>query len=85
MPDFIFQGGECNVELIGNKVYELPTDCFQLLNMLTSREKRKNRRAENAQMLENSYSKGMDVQPPKFLTWRQEEFWNLMKKNTVTL
>jgi phosphate starvation-inducible PhoH-like protein len=27
----------------------------------------------------------MDVAPPKFLTWRQEEFWNLMKKNTVTI
>jgi phosphate starvation-inducible protein PhoH and related proteins len=85
MPDSISQGGECNVELIGNKVYELPTDCSQLLNMLTSREKRKNRRAENAQMLENAYHKGMDVQPPKFLTWRQEELWNCFKKNTVTL
>ena len=85
MPDLIFQGGEYNVKLIGNKVYDLPTDCSQLLNMLTSKEKRKNRRAEAAQMLEHSYSKGMDVQPPKFLTWRQEELWNCFKKNTVTL
>lgn len=52
--------------------------------MPRARDKRKTRRAESAQMEERSH-KGMDVSPPKFLTWRQEEFWNLMKKNTVTL
>lgn len=53
--------------------------------MLKSREKRKARRSQTAHMIEQTYHKGMDIQPPKFLTWRQEEFWNLMKKNTVTL
>jgi phosphate starvation-inducible PhoH-like protein len=27
----------------------------------------------------------MDVMPPKFLTWKQEELWNSFKRNTVTL
>jgi phosphate starvation-inducible PhoH-like protein len=80
-----FQGGEFNVDLIGNKVYDLPTDCSYFFNMLTSREKRKTRRSETIQTLEHSYSKGMDVQPPKFLTWRQEDLWNNFKRNTVTL
>jgi phosphate starvation-inducible PhoH-like protein len=53
--------------------------------MLSSKEKRTKRRAEATQSLENSYSRGMDVQPPKFLTWRQEEMWNSLKKNTVTI
>jgi phosphate starvation-inducible PhoH-like protein len=84
MPDHISQGGELYVELIGHEAYDLPT-VVNLFNMLTSKEKRKNRRAEAAQMLETSYHKGMDVQPPKFLTWRQEELWNCFKKNTVTM
>jgi len=53
--------------------------------MLKSKEKRKMRRAESAQLIERSYSRGMDVSSPKFLTWKQEEFWNTLKKNTVTL
>lgn len=53
--------------------------------MLKSREKRKSRRAESAQMVERSYNRGMDISAPKFLTWRQEEFWNLLSKNTVTI
>ena len=86
MPDLISQGGECYVRTQSSEAYELPTDCqLPLINMLSSKEKRKNRRAENAQMLEHSYSKGMDVHPPKFLTWRQEELWNTLKRNTVTV
>mgnify|MGYP000928312560 CR=1 FL=1 len=85
MPDLYFQGGEYDVSLIGNKVYELPTDCFPLLDMLTAKEKRKNRRAESALMTEQTFQRGMDVQTPKFLTWRQEELWNTFQKNTVTL
>jgi len=80
------QGGDKNdVVLLSSKAYDLPTDCITPLTMLDSKTKRKSRRAENAQMLEHSYSKGMDVMPPKFLTWRQEDLWNTLKKNTVTL
>jgi phosphate starvation-inducible PhoH-like protein len=81
----IYQGGGKNVILVRSEAYTVSTDCHPLIQMLTSKDKRKSRRAENAQMLEHSYSKGMDVQPPKFLTWRQEELWNSLKRNTVTL
>ena len=81
---YLLQGGDLHVRLIGHEAYDLPT-AVNLFNMLTSKEKRKTRRAEAAQMLEQSYHKGMDVQPPKFLTWRQEELWNSFKRNTVTI
>jgi phosphate starvation-inducible PhoH-like protein len=78
------QGGEQDVILISSEAYDLlPTDCQ--FPMLTSKEKRAKRRTDSVQNLERSYSQGMDVMPPKFLTRRQEEFWNLMKRNTVTL
>ena len=57
MTQSIFQGGDLHVELIGHEAYDLPT-VVNLFNMLTSKEKRKNRRAEAAQMLENAYHKG---------------------------
>ena len=85
MPQNNSQGGGLDVILISNEVYAVSTVVPPSNQMLSSKEKRKTRRAENAQMLEQSYSRGMDVQPPKFLTWRQEELWNLLKKNTVTL
>ena len=78
-----FQGGERHVVLSSSEAYLLPTDCH--LPMLTSKDKRKSRRADNIQGLEKSYSQGMDVMPPKFLTWRQEDFWNTLKRNTVTI
>ena len=78
------QGGSSYVVLVSSEEYQLPTDC-PFFKMLDSKTKRKSRRAENAQMLEKSYSQGMDVMPPKFLTWRQEDFWNTLKRNTVTL
>lgn len=80
------QGGRGfdDLRLICNEEYLVSTvDPFP--KMLDSKSKRRNRRSENVQMLEQSYSKGMDVAPPKFLTWRQEDFWNTMKRNTVTL
>jgi len=77
-------GGELDVILISNEVYTVST-VVTPNHMLTSKEKRSKRRAENTQMLENSYSRGMDVQPPKFLTPRQEELWDTLKRNTVTL
>jgi phosphate starvation-inducible PhoH-like protein len=85
MQSFKLQGGGVDVVLIEHEAYDLPTVANTISIMLQSKEKRKSRRAENAQMLEQSYSKGMDVQPPKFLTWRQEELWNSFKRNTVTI
>ena len=87
MQSFKFQGGGSLVELTRHEAYvfQIPTVATTISIMLSSKEKRKTRRAEAAQMLEQSYSKGMDVQPPKFLTWRQEELWNTFKRNTVTL
>ena len=61
----ISQGGDLHVVLIGHEAYALPT-VVNLFNMLTSKEKRRNRRAEAAQMLENAYHKCMDVQPLSF-------------------
>jgi phosphate starvation-inducible PhoH-like protein len=81
-----FEGGEDHVVLIINEAYTLSTVVTNpLYQMLKSKEKRKTRRAESAQMVERSYNRGMDVASPKFLTWRQEEFWNLLKRNTVTI
>ena len=86
MSQDYFQGGEKDVVLLSSEAYVLPTVCqLPPTKMLSSKEKRKSRRAENAQMLEQSYHRGMDVQPPKFLTWRQEELWNTLKRNTVTI
>ena len=84
MAQHYLPGGGSDVVLISNEVYTVST-VVTPPQMLASKEKRSKRRAENTQMLEQSYSKGMDVQPPKFLTWRQEELWNSLKKNTVTL
>lgn len=81
-----FEGGEDHVIQISNEAYTLSTVVTNpLYQMLKSREKRKSRRAESAQMVEHSYSRGMDISTPNFLTWKQEEFWNTLKKNTVTL
>lgn len=81
----IFQGGDA-IDLVRHEeyVFQVPT-VVNLFKMLTSREKRKSRRAETAQMIDHAYHKGMDVHPPKFLTWRQEELWNNFQKNTVTV
>lgn len=81
-----FEGGEDRVVKTSNEAYKLSTVVNNpLYQMLKSREKRKLRRAESTQMVEHSYSRGMDVSHPKFLTWKQEEFWNTLQKNIVTL
>ena len=50
--------------------------------MPTAREKRKVRR----QMEDVVHrERGMDLLPFKAMTWRQDEFWNTMGKNAVTL
>ena len=78
--------GGFHVSLIHSEAYNVSTAITNpSTQMLDSKSKRRNRRSDTVQMLEQSYSKGMDVAPPKFLTWRQEDFWNTMKKNTVTL
>jgi len=82
--DFFLNGGERNVSFVSSEEYLLPNDCY-LPPMIDSKTKRRTRRAENAQVLEQAYHKGMDVQPPKFLTWKQEELWNCFKRNTVTV
>ena len=83
----IVPGGGADVVLFRHEVYvsQIPTVATTISLMLSSKEKRKTRRAEAVHMLEQSYHKGMDVHPPKFLTWRQEELWNCFKRNTVTI
>lgn len=50
--------------------------------MPTAREKRKVRR----QMEDVVHrERGMDLLPFKAMTWRQDEFWNTMSKNAVTI
>ena len=86
MPRSKTQGGDSDdLVLISNEEYTVSTVVPLPNQMLSSKEKRSKRRSDNAQMLEHSYSKGMDVQTPKFLTYRQEELWNLLKKNTVVV
>jgi phosphate starvation-inducible PhoH-like protein len=83
---FSLERGKDNVSLIWHKAYdELPTVATPLIQMLSSKEKRRTRRADQVSMLEQTYQRGMDVMPPKFLTWKQEELWNSFKRNTVTL
>jgi phosphate starvation-inducible PhoH-like protein len=86
MSQDIFQGGEIwnELTLMARQEFQFP-NAANLIQMLDSKTKRSKRRAQEAQMLERSYHRGMDVLNPKFLTWKQEEFWNCMKKNTVTL
>lgn len=86
MSQNISQGGECYVRIQSSEAYDLPTDCqLPLKHMLTSKEKRKSRRAENAQMLEQSYHRGMDVQPFYSKNDHQEDLWSCLNKNTVTI
>lgn len=53
--------------------------------MLKSKEKRKMRRAESAQMVERSYGRGMDVLPFYPKTDSQENLWKSLNANTVTI
>jgi phosphate starvation-inducible PhoH-like protein len=85
MSQDYFQGGDIDgVVLLSSKEFSLPTDC-PLTHMLNSKEKRKSRRAENAQMLERSYHHGMDVLPFHPKTDHQEDLWTSLNKNTVTI
>jgi len=84
MSQDYLQGGELDVVLVSSEAYTVSTDCH-LTPMLSSKEKRSKRRAENAQMLEHSYSKGMDVLPFYSKTDHQEDLWSCLNKNTVTI
>ena len=68
----------CNEEYLVSTVDPLP-------KMLDSKSKRRNRRSENVQMLEQSYSKGMDVIPFYSKNDHQEDLWSCLNKNTVTI
>lgn len=74
------KGGEHNGHL---KFVLVESQTFNSVNIMpTAREKRKVRRSmEDAVHRE----RGMDLLPFKAMTWRQDEFWNLMEKNTVTM
>ena len=79
------EGGEDHVIQISNEAYTLSTVVTNpLYQMLKSREKRKSRRAESAQMVEHSY-RGMDVLPFYPKTDHQEDLWSSLNKNTVTI
>jgi len=85
MARLFSDGGGVNVVLTEHEAYHVSTVATTLQIMLSSKEKRKSRRAEATKMMEQTYSKGMDVQAPKFLTWKQEELWNCFQRNTVSL
>jgi phosphate starvation-inducible PhoH-like protein len=84
MSQDYLHGGELDVVLVSSEAYTVSTACH-LTHMLTSKEKRSKRRAENAQMLEHSYSRGMDVLPFYSKTDHQEDLWSCLNKNTVTI
>lgn len=81
------EGGESHVVPCKDKAYfNVSTDLTTLLyQMLKSREKRKTRRAESLQKLEQTFHKGMDVLPFYSKTDHQEDLWTSLNKNTVTI
>lgn len=79
-------GGFDDLTLESNEVYKVSSVVTNPLSlMLKSKEKRKVRRAETAHMVEQSYSRGMDVLPFYPKTDRQEDLWTSLNKNTVTI
>jgi phosphate starvation-inducible PhoH-like protein len=80
------EGGHYDVTLISNEEYLLSTVVINSLNrMLKSREKRKNRRAESANLVKESFGRGMDILPFYSKTDHQEDLWTSLNKNTVTI
>ena len=76
--------GSNDLKLICNEAYTVSTvDPFT--QMLDSKSKRRNRRSDNVKMLEQSYSKGMDVVPFYSKNDHQEDLWSCLNKNTVTI
>lgn len=73
--------------LLSNEAYSLSTVVTISLNrMLKSKEKRKARRAaQSANLLEKTYSRGMDVLPFYPKTDHQEDLWTSLNKNTVSV
>lgn len=61
----------------------IETQTFDNPNLMpTAKEKRKVRRAMEDVV---HRERGMDLLPFKAMTWRQDEFWNLMERNSVTM
>ena len=86
MPRSKTQGGDSDdLVLISNEEYTVSTVVSLPNQMLSSKEKRSKRRSDNAQMLEKSYSRGMDVLPFLPKTDHQEDLWTSLNKNTVTI
>lgn len=84
--DNLGEGGLYDLTLISNDVYKVSRVVINPLSlMLSSKEKRKARRAETAHMVEHSYSRGMDVLPFYPKTDKQEDLWTSLNKNTVTI
>lgn len=80
------EGSHYDVTLLSNEAYSLSTVVTISLNrMLKSKEKRKARRAESANLLEKTYSRGMDILPFYSQTDHQEDLWTSLNKNTVTI
>jgi phosphate starvation-inducible PhoH-like protein len=81
-----FEGGEDHVIQISNEAYTLSTVVINpLYQMLRSKDKRKSRRAESAQMVERSYNRGMDILPFYPKTDSQEDLWKSLNSNVVTI
>lgn len=82
-------GGDLNdVILRSNEVYTITVSTVvtnPIHQMLKSKEKRKARRSQTAHMIEQTYSRGMDVLPFYAKTDRQEDLWTSLNKNTVTI
>ena len=84
MSQDILQGGESDVVLLSSKEYSFVSTDLPLIPMLTSKEKRSKRRSAVA-TLENNYSRGMDVLPFRAKTDSQEDLWDSLNSNTVTI
>ena len=78
--------GGFHVSLFHSEAYNVSTAITNpSTQMLDSKSKRRNRRSENVQMLEQSNSKGMDVIPFYSKNDHQEDLWSCLNKNTVTI
>lgn len=81
-------GGLDDLNLISNEAYTITVSTVvtnPIQQMLKSKEKRKARRSQTAHMIEQTYSRGMDVLPFYPKTDNQERLWSTLNKNTVTI
>lgn len=79
-------GGDAGHRYCIEAIYFDPTDVSSPNFMsLAAKEKRRIRRSAQIHLVDAEQQPRMDVRPISFQTWRQEEFYNLMKTGTVTL